>query len=106
MLGQLVVEPFYEQTNIDVSNIVEALESVTKMQNLRAALINQLIPLCNNMYMKSNYNVALRLDSMHTDKKANIVIATHERVAQILCYGQESNVFPLTDKINLIVVDS
>ena len=106
MLGQLVVEPFYEQTNIDVSNIVEALESVTKMQNLRAALINQLIPLCNNMYMKSNYNVALRLDSMHTDKKANIVIATHERVAQILCYGQESNVFPLTDKINLIVVST
>ena len=106
MLGQLVVEPFYEKLNIEVGNIVEALESVTKMQNLRAAIINQLIPLCNNMYINSNYNVALRLDSMHADKKANIVIATHERVAQILCYGQESNVFSLTDKLNLIVVST
>lgn len=106
ILGQLVCNPYYEEKSIDVGNIIESLESTTKMENLRAAFINALIPIANNMFIKSNYNVVLRLDSMHADKKANIVIATHERVAQVLCYGQASNVFPLTDKINLIVVST
>lgn len=103
-----LLRPYYSERAVDLSTIVDSLKSQDRTDDIRAALHNQIREDALKMLTESNYKMAFDRTYGQERKKITVLIGTHYHLGQYLCNkdgeGNYTNLFPLTDDIDCLVV--
>lgn len=97
-----LVEPYFNQVSFDINTIVDSVSSTTRTEDIRAALLNNIKLEVLNMYLVSNYGVALDEYKGNMGVKPTVIIGTDPLLKSLLV--QDSNTFALDGTFDVHVV--
>lgn len=84
-LGKYLVVPFYEYVEIDMEKILNSVNSSTRMEDIRAAVVTCLQETVARAYRDSEYNVALQIDAQgRQPDKPHVIIGTDAYLTTLL----------------------
>lgn len=101
--GELV-NAWYTHQAIDISTLVNSVQSASLDADVRAAFRNYLFKILMDMYTESNYGVAYQVMRGNIGGKVGVVIGTDPVIASILANGEST--FCLGDQFEVRVVST
>lgn len=97
-----IVDPYFNKLSFDLNTIVDSQTSTARVEDIRAAILNNIKLEALNMYLKSNYAVALDEYKGNTNIKPTLIIGTDPLIKSIIV--QDSNTFALDGTFDVHVV--
>lgn len=87
-IGRHHVNPYYNETTIDLAQYVDSVKSNERIADIRAALVNKIKDEVLNMYVESNYGVAYDVLRGNIGGKVTVVIGTDPKLKQYISGGE------------------
>ena len=97
-----IIDPYYNKLSFDLGAIVDSQTSTSRIEDIRSALYNNLKVEALNMYLLSNYGVALDEYNGNTGAKPTLIIGTDPLLKSILV--SDSQTFALDGTFDVHVV--
>ena len=88
-IAQKLVDPYFATQSFDLSSVVDSLNSATRLDDIRAALINVIKNECVNMYLQSNYGVANDVVRGNVGGKIAVIIGTDPMLKSLLVKDED-----------------
>ena len=101
-IAQKLVEPYFNTQSFDLSSVVDSLNSATRLDDIRAALVNVIKNECVNMYLQSNYGVANDVVRGNVGGKIAVIIGTDPMLKSLLV--KDDDVFAIDSTFEAHVV--
>lgn len=101
-IAQKLVNPYFETQSFDLSSVVDSLNSSTRLDDIRAALINVIKNECINMYLQSNYGVANDVVRGNVGGKIAVIVGTDPMLKSLLV--KDDDVFAIDGTFEAHVV--
>jgi len=111
-VGRYHVNTFFNEQNLDLATIVDSESSATRVEDIRAAMVNRIRDIINVAYIQSTYNVVH--DMMNGfGSKVGVIIGTSSRMKSYLCADGSDTidiggnfVVKVADSANAMIGDS
>lgn len=81
-IGRIIMRTYFEEREVDMSKLVNSLESVNHTENINAALVNLIRQMATDAYYASNYGAAW--SAMGKQGKPTLIIGTNPKIASYL----------------------
>lgn len=101
-IAQKLVDPYFNTQSFDLSSVVDSLNSATRLDDIRAALVNVIKNECVNMYLQSNYGVANDVVRGNVGGKIAVIIGTDPMLKSLLV--KDDDVFAIDSTFEAHVV--
>jgi len=103
-LGRYHVNTFFNEQNLDLAAIVDSESSASRVEDIRASLVNRIRDIINVAYIQSTYNVVH--DMMHGfGGKVGVIVGTSSRIKSYLC-ADGSDTIDIGGNFEVKVADS
>jgi len=86
-VGRYHVNTFYQEDNVVLDNVVDSLDSKSRAEDIRSALIGKIKDTVINMYVDSNYATANAAIRGGVSDKVTVLIGTDIKTKQYLTSG-------------------
>lgn len=105
-IGQYLVDPYYSHSTFDLSSVVDSLESSERDDDVRASLRQRILNEVMDMYIKSNYAIALESvnGALMEGQKIGVVVGTDPNIKRLIVKEQDR--FDLNSQFECLVVSS
>lgn len=91
-MGRFMVVPFFEEMDLDVSTVINSLNSASRAEDIAAVFVNAIKDLSYRMYRYSGYQAALNASSFG-DRKPRLVVGTDSVIARHLMVLGDTRTF-------------
>lgn len=91
-VGRYHVDTYYDENNINLPDFVDSVTSTSRMDDIKATLVNQIKDAVLNMYIDSNYGVAFEALRGGVDKTITVIVGTDIKTKQYLTAGEPINI--------------
>lgn len=99
-----LVNAWYSHTALDVSTLVNSIQSSNLEADVRAALRTYLFKTLMDMYVESNYGIAYQVMRGNVGGKVGVVVGTDPLIASLLLNGEAT--FSLGEQFDVRVVST
>ena len=103
-IGRFSVHPYYENISLNLSDYVDSLKSVDRLEDIRSAILNKINDEVVQMDINSNYGAAHRVANNNIPTVKTIIIGTDPRIKHYLA-GKEDRI-KLSSEVEAIVVST
>lgn len=105
-IGQYLVDPYFNHATFDLSSVVDSLESSERDDDVRASLRQRILNEVMDMYIKSNYAIALESvnGALMEGQKIGVVVGTDPNIKRLIVKDQDR--FDLNSQFECLVVSS
>ena len=101
-IAQKLVEPYFNTQSFDLSSVVDSLNSTSRLDDIRAALVNIIKNECINAYLQSNYGVANDVVRGNVGGKIAVIVGTDPMLKSLLV--KDDDVFAIDSTFEAHVV--
>ena len=103
-IGRFSVHPYYKNISLNLSDYVDSLKSVDRLEDIRSAILNKINDEVVQMDINSNYGAAHRVANNNIPTVKTIIIGTDPRIKHYLA-GKEDRI-KLSSEVEAIVVST
>lgn len=103
-IGRFSVHPYYKNISLNLSDYVDSLKSVDRLEDIRSAILNKINDEVVQMDIDSNYGAAHRVANNNIPTVKTIIIGTDPRIKHYLA-GKEDRI-KLSSEVEAIVVST
>ena len=103
-IGRFSVHPYYKNISLNLSDYVDSLKSVDRLEEIRSAILNKINDEVVQMDINSNYGAAHRVANNNIPTVKTIIIGTDPRIKHYLA-GKEDRI-KLSSEVEAIVVST
>ena len=103
-IGRFSVHPYYKNISLNLSDYVDSLKSVDRLEDIRSAILNKINDEVIQMDINSNYGAAHRVANNNIPTVKTIIIGTDPRIKHYLA-GKEDRI-KLSYDLEAIVVST
>lgn len=105
-IGQYLVDPYFHHDTFDLSSVVDSLESSERDDDVRSSLRQRILNEVMDMYIKSNYAIALESvnGALLEGQKIGVVVGTDPNIKRLIVKDQDR--FDLNGQFECLVVSS
>ena len=103
-IGRFSVHPYYKNISLNLSDYVDSLKSVDRLEDIRSAILNKINDEVIQMDINSNYGAAHRVANNNIPTVKTIIIGTDPRIKHYLA-GKEDRI-KLSSEVEAIVVST
>lgn len=97
-----LVDPYFFTQSFELASAVDSLNSATRLEDIRAALVNIIKNECINAYLKSNYGVAHDVIRGNVGGKVAVIVGTDPMIKSLLV--KDDDVFSIDSTFEAHVV--
>lgn len=101
-IASRLVDPYFFTQSFELASAVDSLNSATRLEDIRAALLNIIKNECINAYLKSNYGVAHDVVRGNVGGKVAVIIGTDPMIKSLLV--KDDDVFAIDSTFEAHVV--
>lgn len=99
-----MINPYFYEDTINLPEHIDSTDSNTRDSSIRSFLRQKIGLLVIQMYLNSNYNVAYQTIRGNIGGKKTVIIGTDDYIKRLLLGDSDSNIFPINDEYEAIVV--
>lgn len=99
-----MVNPYFHEETINLPEHIDSTDSNTRDSSIRSFLRQKIGLLVIQMYLNSNYNVAYQTIRGNIAGKKTVIIGTDDYIKRLLLGDSDTNIFPINDEYEAIVV--
>ena len=103
-IGRFSVHPYYKNISLKLSDYVDSLKSVDRLEDIRSAILNKINDEVVQMDIDSNYGAAHRVANNNIPTVKTIIIGTDPRIKHYLA-GKEDRLV-LSSDLDAVIVST